>query len=267
MGTPTNDVMACPAKRGPGVIIGFTNPTELVYHYTTVKTARDYIVAQRKLKLGSIRKTNDPKETGNWKFTLGTNRGANLMEYYPEELSAKMTDALKEFTKVACFCQDTPPLTGDSIRDLFSRGWTKPRLWSHYASEYRGVCLAFNRTRLDAAIRNHFANRAHVFAGEVSYVNRSIPYDWQGDFTIIREYLDSLGFDGYIQSHIEQSVRPLFFEKMADWRDEREFRWLVFDTTGDDSCLSMFRTHWKQSCTGSERANLILSESCKRPVI
>jgi hypothetical protein len=156
------------------------------------------------------------------------------MECYREELSAKMTNALKEFTKVACFCQDTPPLTGNAIPDVFSRGWTKPRLWSHYASEHRGVCLAFNRTRLDAAIRSHFTNRAHVYAGEVSYVNRSIPYDWQGDFTIIREDLDSLGFDAYVQSHIKQSVWPLFFEKMADWRDEREFRWLVFDNTGDD---------------------------------
>ena len=56
------------------MIHGVTSVEELVYHYTTAETARDHILRNKTLKLGTYAKTNDPKETKTWQFNLGQTR-------------------------------------------------------------------------------------------------------------------------------------------------------------------------------------------------
>ena|SRR5436853_4519125 len=73
-----NTVAAIPNGYKPRkTIIGFQTPDALVYHYTQIEIATDFIVPKWTLKIGSITKTNDPKETRNWKFTLGSRGNGN----------------------------------------------------------------------------------------------------------------------------------------------------------------------------------------------
>jgi hypothetical protein len=99
------------------MIIGFKEPDKLLYHYTKLCNAQS-ILKDRKLRIGSYTKTNDPKEVKRWEFDLwspGYNR-LLLDKYRMYELSVKLSDELKTKTKVLCFSRDREPLTGDHSR-------------------------------------------------------------------------------------------------------------------------------------------------------
>ena len=49
----------------------------------------------------------------------------------------------------------------------------------------------------------------------------------EAEYFINVDYLDSVGFTEYARAHFHTHVRRLFFEKMMDWRDETEFRWVI----------------------------------------
>lgn len=221
------------------LIIGMQTPDRLVYHYTTKSTALDFILKDRTLKLGSISKTNDPKEKKQWSFTPATNGASDLTKVNAKDLSEGLSRALKQNTKVACFCRDQQPLSGDHIRDIFFRGWSKPRMWAQYAENHTGVCLVFDRQRLDEAVVRAFGFYSKVYRGEVLYVNRSIAYDWGGDFTAHMDAINQHGFDRYAEMHFDEFRRTLFFEKMHDWRDESEFRWIVADNDAEDKFVNI----------------------------
>lgn len=53
--------------------------TRYVYHYTTRDVALQHVLSMRKVRLGPLTKTNDPRETKSWKFGV-TDTGHNLPE-------------------------------------------------------------------------------------------------------------------------------------------------------------------------------------------
>jgi len=54
-------------------------------------------------------------------------------------------------------------------------------------------------------------------------------------FMINVDYLKCLGKAEYARSHLLTHYKRFFFEKMMDWRNECEFRWVVLEkgTSGD----------------------------------
>lgn len=114
------------------MIHGVTSVENLVYHYTTAETANDHILRNKTLKLGTYAKTNDPKETKAWQFSLGTNENRDLGAYRFKETGEHFSAALKEHAKLCCFSMDTAPLTGDHVKDILHRGYAKPRMWAQY---------------------------------------------------------------------------------------------------------------------------------------
>jgi hypothetical protein len=222
----------------PSIIIGFQTPDALVYHYTDLKKGRE-ILQTRKFKFGSITNTNDPKEKREWKFTPHTNGGFDLSKVDTNELSDELSRALKQNTKVGCFCRDRQPLSGDHTRDIFLRGWSKPRMWAQYAGKHTGVCLVFDRQLLDKAVCKTFGFYSRNYRGNVSYINRSVVFDGIGDFAADMDAIQELGFERYAAAHFHAFVGPLFFEKMQDWRDEDEFRWIVADDDGNDKFVDI----------------------------
>jgi hypothetical protein len=207
-----------------------TDATQCVYHYTKSKIARDYILASGKLLLGSYARTNDPKESRNWQFDIGTNENKDLSKYDSKEISAWLTSTLKENTKIACFAQDDQ-LSGSFIDDLFRRGFSRPRMWDQYGEQHQGVCLMFDKAKLDYQIRRHAPVGSQVVAAAVRYVDPPVIRNLNGEpepFAVNIDALDDLGRSAYAKLHLQHYMRQLFFEKMMDWRDEKEFRWAVF---------------------------------------
>lgn len=69
-----------------------------------------------------------------------------------------------------------------------------PLMWAHYANDYTGICIIF------------YAGKTFERAKQVHYTNRAIFFD-EGDF----EELDDVAYES-------------LFEKMKDWRYEKEWR-------------------------------------------
>jgi len=101
-------------------------------------------------------------------------------------------------------------------------------MWTDYAGRHSGVCLIFDRTKLDEAIRN-------AVAPETVYADRMTYSEWTPElgeaFTIELDTLGTLGVDRGLLAHIRTYRRELFFHKNLDWASEVEFRWLVFGET------------------------------------
>jgi hypothetical protein len=217
------------------VIENFTSADKFLYHYTSSSTAMEHILKDRSLRLGSYTKTNDPKESKTWQFSLGTNESRDLGKYKMEEMSNWLSNELKLKTKLACFSMDTVPLSGWHFRDIFNRGFAKPRMWAQYARGHTGVCLVFDRQKLHELIHARFEAEHTVVSGRVAYVNRDVVPDFsKQQYTINIDHLEAVGSDAYVRDHLLTHYQQLFFEKMTDWRDESEFRWVVFATTGND---------------------------------
>ena len=216
-----------------------TSADRLLYHYTKASTATSHILKNRLLQFGSYAHTNDPKESNAWKFSLGTNEDRDLGKYTMEELSVWLSKELKGRTKLACFSTDTAPLSGEHMKDIFNRGFCKPRMWANYAEKHTGVCLVFERERMRKLIEKQFSS-CNALNDYVTYVNRCVTPDLlQQQYTINVDYLESVGRKVYVRSHLETHYRHLFFEKMMDWRDESEYRWVIFSDTVDDLYLDI----------------------------
>ena len=218
------------------MIENVTTADKFLYHYSKVTTAVDYILKDRSLMLGRYNTTNDPKETKSWQFNLGTNEDRELGKYNMAEESAWLSHELKYRARLACFCMDSSPLSGNHLDDIFKRGFCKPRMWAQYAEKHTGVCLVFDRRKLSKSIDEQFASKHLVMSGPIKYVDRSIAPNLYLDqpYIINVDVLESVGRNAYPQLHLKTHYQTLFFEKMTDWQNENEWRWVVFTNSDEE---------------------------------
>jgi hypothetical protein len=149
-------------------------------------------------------------------------------DFGTDGLETRASELLKTTCHLFCTVADGHGSTEPSIDNIYERGFCRPRMWAQYAENHSGVCLVFDRVRLDEAIRASFGNRA-VFSGSVAYRNRprapeiGVPNAFILDYDAIRAH----GLEKAIENHLACFYKELFFEKSKDWADEREYRWLV----------------------------------------
>ena len=209
-----------------------------LYHYTKCETAIDFILKDNTLRLNNYNKTNDPKEVKDWQFDIGSNEGADLGKYNSNELSTWLSKELKEKTRLLCFSQDTAPLSGNHLSDIFNRGFCKPRMWAQYGDNHRGLCLVFDRVKLTHQINEQLARNHLVLDSQVKYRNRNvIPNLFASDdqqYCINIDHLQKVGKVKYVADHLAMHFERLFFEKMNDWSGENEWRCIVFSDSEAD---------------------------------
>jgi hypothetical protein len=216
------------------MIEGVTSADQYIYHYTPVAKVKA-ILQNRTLQFGMYIKTNDPKESKDWKFDLGTNENADIGRYDMQALGAWLSAQLKANARVACFSLDTPLLSGNHLSDIFKRGFCKPRMWAQYAGCHTGACLVFDFQKLHRLVEEQFPSPFLVIGGPMQYEDRDVIRRWEDTtYTINVDYLERAGKAEYVKWHLLTYYKRLFFEKMTDWRDEREFRWMIFGSQTDD---------------------------------
>jgi hypothetical protein len=111
-------------------------------------------------------------------------------------------------------------------------------MWAQYSENHTGVCLVFDRQKLTKLIDAQLASSHLIFSGYVKYIDRGIVRNLtEQQYMINIDLLESADPETYIRSHILAHHQVLFFEKMNDWKDESEFRWVVFAETKADHYL------------------------------
>ena len=219
------------------MIHGFRAVDELVYHYTSSDIALNHVLSAGTIRLGAYEQTNDPQETRSWVFALATSGPQDLGSYAFEETSQTFSALLKQTTKLACFSTDSGPLTGDHVSDILNRGFAKPRMWAQYGLSHTGVCIVLNKAKLLNAVAEQFPERLTI-SGPISYKN-SPSLGLSSEYVLDMHQWETLGSSAYAKKFIGLYHKPLFFQKLRDWRDECEWRIVLWLDTPEPAYLNI----------------------------
>jgi hypothetical protein len=221
---------------GEVVVKGFVNNTrELIrdelfdkylYHYTSFETAQMYILPSSELRMSPFSVVNDPLE---YKFdaelVFTSNQQIDLDIDY--QYKSMFNDIICDKTKVMCFSQDSREKLielSNYVNVDLGRGYAKPRMWSQYADNHKGVCLVFEKEKIINSFNNTF--QCKKLMNKIIYLDtynfKNTPYC----FEIKHENID---VRNTINEHIIKHKDEILFRKISDWRDEEEFRMLLLD--------------------------------------
>ncbi len=206
-------------------MFGNVDPDKYLYHYTSYTTALEYIFPQRTLRINSYTNMNDPRESKKWRFNISFSK--EKPDYITvNEIQEKLNSYLKTKTKVLCFAKDN--LNLNEI-EFMTRGYLHPRMWAQYGGNHKGLCLMFDKSKLAKIIDDNLSQKGDIYQDAVRYGKFSI-----NPFHVDYDELKTLGYEKFIKKHIKENFQELYFEKMLDWKDECEYRWVLISDENSD---------------------------------
>ena len=213
---------------------------KFLYHYTSAARALTNILPSMTLRLGPLKDLNDPREAKTWPFNIYSRSPASNSSF-KTSMFADISSYITITSLVLCCTRDDPTVTEtDADRDIRS-GYGHPRMWSQYADNHRGVCLVLDLTRLQQEISTQFQIYP-THHGPVSYLSsvyapRTAGTDRAYDLTYLEDLL--VDYKPFVDNHVAQNFRVLFFTKHSDWQDEWEYRWVMRKDDGKPVLLSV----------------------------
>lgn len=227
-----------------------------VYHYTKLDVAASFILGgDRQLRLGRAKTMNDPLEHDTRRRILGF-AGNHLVPDQIDLFSRAIDTAARENVRIFSATFDRPSIVvdhpnGPIVTSPLLRGLSHPAMWAHYAENHSGVCLVFDRKKLDSRILAA-ANSLAVRSGEVEY------QPWL-NFALAKAKatLDADTRPETAESWANRQIlglwEQLYLKKHEDWSYENEFRWLVIGKSPSDFFVQL---------KGSELAAVIVGSEC-----
>lgn len=200
---------------------------EILYHYTTLSVAQNYILKNLTLLASPLRKVNDPKEYKNKSYIH--NYDKNI-----KELNEKVNEYFLDFSKIICFSQDNK--NGNTHYDA---GYFKSRMWSQYGENHKGVCIGFKKIKIIEAY-NKTSNYFFKNHGDIIYTNEIhtnlLDYTLPFSSNILKDKRDEIT---EICCYLGRNHRHFYFEKVKDWQDENEYRLVFLNLSKEDYYLDI----------------------------
>lgn len=208
---------------------------DMVCHYTSHVKAIS-ILKGKQIKFGPLAKCDDPRESKQWNFNLIGN-DARLCAENDKEVSNVFNTSIKNNSMLLSFCgwnNEKINFNNNQIagfRQVYYRaGFARSRMWSHYGDKHTGVCLVFDRKKLEEQFNSTFKTNKK-FTGRVQY-----QYNL-GSFvsarTIESRNIFKHGVDKALDMQLDKYFHEYFFLKLMDYRDEHEYRLVVMVDNGD----------------------------------
>ena len=196
---------------------------QYLYHFTNYTTGLEYILPTNSIRFNPLINTNDPRETKEWMFSMSCPTDQpESNEFF--ELCQKFNQILKKNSKVLCLTRDnlTPPPIPNEI---FGRGYSHTRMWAQYAGNHKGICLMFDKYKLEQLIDEQLSSKGNLYKGNVNYGthSREVYESFNFDYDEVRK----LGLENVAINHIKKYYEVLYFEKSLDWKEECEYRWVL----------------------------------------
>ena len=188
-----------------------------VYHYTKREAAIEKILTAGKIRMNLLENTNDPREYKDWGITVTGGSEDDSPFWQARDL---VNHKRKNQTKVFCLTLDDPRRLG-----MMRRGFARSRMWAQYGEKHTGMCLVFDKNGLESAIRKIVASADDCYFGPVVYSDQDTSIDF--DFNTMGETDDNI--QNGVEQYIRSNIQSLFFTKLKDWRDEIEYRAMVYD--------------------------------------
>ena len=216
-------------------VFGSQEPTDtanLLFHYTSLSNAAA-VALTGQLLLSPLSVLNDPQES--------TTRSVATMTYGSREVPSRIVPDheregydlalrnLRAGVRVACFTADAAVGTPGSPARDDGRGYARQRIWAQYGDSHHGVCLVFDRVRLEESTEREFGENfrskpVHYVPGHDTASIKAVVADFDNP--------DPL-------NHFETRVLPSLLSKNADWEGEREHRIVAWDRSGPVCSLTV----------------------------
>jgi len=246
----------------------------LLSHFTKGDNAK-LILRSGNVRLQKLRGVNDPKEALSWPFKLFCYDSQSVPLSGITSMMHKIENFVLDHVFVTCFRHDTQdtPMSSD-YHNMNNKSFCDTRMWNEYADKHKGVCLVFDKMKLEKMFFDTVADAA--FAGPVFYhndfsggtpnqhpyqhtiPNNAIPLHFQhckDPFMINVELLQSLGVDEVITMHISYYYRQLLFQKNTFWKSENEYRLILFQKNIMPYCDMPFHDSIKAVILGDKGPN------------
>jgi DUF2971 family protein len=204
-----------------------------LFHYTTAEAAFAHILPEKRLRFSLYQEMRDPLENKSWQLA-GAGRGPGSD---PDALEAvmqlhafdRLANKIRERSHLISFSVDAIPVETPEV-EPFSLGWARARMWEQYADTHQGVCLVFDRARLQSAVTASLQTRGYA----APYADRVL-YEPGGMRKPLVEpdELNEKVVDQSVRAYIERNKDVLFFSKALDWQTEFEFRFVTTSTDGE----------------------------------
>ncbi|MFO1430401.1 MAG: DUF2971 domain-containing protein [Candidatus Competibacteraceae bacterium] len=107
-------------------------------------------------------------------------------------------------------------------------------MWHHYGGKHNGLCLMFDRNKLHNAFMQQL-DPDRLVSGKVHYSNQGILPQLQDDPFVIdlTAVANITNYLSAIKAHLKRWFPKLFLQKLTDWANEDEYRWIYLDTDPD----------------------------------
>lgn len=198
--------------------------TDLLYHYTTREIALEKILYLKCLRFSKVGSFDDPRERLEKSFVIVKSIDERNTDTF--HLEAIVNRAIKQNTNALCLCADNDKKLSSYPEDTHYRGYAKARMWSQHGQFHEGICLAISKTALAAYLKENFSEGYLAFDKEVVYENMSGEYIGAG---VLESTPDNPDEDEtYIEGYIRKHYRALFFQKVEDYADECEYRFIIY---------------------------------------
>jgi len=183
---------------------------EYLYHFTSFDKFINGISESKSIRLSSILNVNDPLD-----YKERTFRNKQLFKQgeaiksiskrneYIKTLKTKWIDNCK----IACFS------TSNSQSGI--EGFQLANLWSYYAENHSGVCIAFDKKKVLSYFDENFSH-LYPLRNIVEYKNKLDYFRYNTEYNQ-NEY-----------KGIKDNKSTLFFEKLKAWDREQEYRLICF---------------------------------------
>jgi hypothetical protein len=198
---------------------------QLLYHYTRAETALDHILPDRTLLLNSYSEMRDPLENKDLPLRL-VYSGAPPAEALSEAAAREILGELRDRTRLLSLTMDATGYEDPIVRP-FGRGYARPRMWEHYASDSTGVCLAFGAGALVGSFREELRRYGAVNCGPVEYTLGGF-VNSQG-YVLDADGLTDKGAAAILTKHLLDRNQEYWFLKLLDWQTEYEYRFVLLD--------------------------------------
>ena len=181
-----------------------------VGHYTKMETVLEHILPDNKLLINNFMDSNDP-----WEYRQNCYTIFEISKFCPDLLdqyinARQMQDDFLNRVRFISLTKDT-----NSVKSF-----DQPVMWAHYGQKHKGICLVFDLNELKKIFITQFKKNTKF--GSIKYKTiENKPISIENDISL------EVVFDKY--------AKYLLYEKMKDWKNEEEFRFVTFDNTEDCS--------------------------------
>jgi hypothetical protein len=179
---------------------------KLVGHYTKMDTVVEHILPDNRLLINTFMDSNDP-----WEYRENCYTIFDISKFYPDPLdqyinTPRMQADFFNRIRFISFTQDTSLV----------KSFDHPGMWAHYGQNHKGICLVFDLNELKKIFKTQF--KKNTKWGSIKYGNtESKTIRLENDITL--------------EDVFKEYAKELFYEKLRDWKNEEEFRFVAFNSS------------------------------------